>query len=482
DLSTIMKALTRVADAAVGAAVRHLLAEAVREDKLAVADWTQPERGSGYAVLALGKMGAHELNYSSDIDLIVLFDPDVARVADGVEPGMLFVRITRALIKLLQDRTADGYVFRLDLRLRPDPSSTQIAMSAPFARDYYESRGQNWERAAMIKARVCAGDHNAGEALLSDLKPFVWRKYLDYAALADVHAMKQQIHVYRGHGEIAVEGHNVKLGRGGIREIEFFVQTQQLIAGGRNPALRSRETLAMLEALTQYGWIKPGTRDELAAAYRFLRTVEHRLQMVADEQTHTLPADKQALERFARFLGFAGRDAFAEVLLAHLHIVQAHYANLFEAPLTPPGAKASFAIDPSDMRVAVDRVRAFGFRQPVEALGTVTRWLGGEYRSLRGPLARAHLTELVPVLLEQLGQAENPDAALVAFDRFLDALHGGPRFYSLLRQNRDIVSLLATILGTAPRLAEILAQQPDVIDAVLEPAFFGELPDQPTLE
>src|SRR5262249_34909299 len=204
DLSTIMKALTRVADAAVGAAVRHLLAETVREDKLAVADWTQPERGSGYFVLALGKMGAHELNYSSDIDLIVMFDPDVARPAAGVEPGMLFVRMTRALIKLLADRTVDRYVFRVDPRLRPDPASTQSAGSVPFALDYYERRGQNWERAAMIKARVCAGDHAAGEALLAALRPFVWRKYLDYAALADVHAMKQQIHVYRGHGEIAV--------------------------------------------------------------------------------------------------------------------------------------------------------------------------------------------------------------------------------------------------------------------------------------
>ncbi len=395
---------------------------------------------------------------------------------------MLFVRMTRALIKLLQDHTADGYVFRLDLRLRPDPSSTQIAVSAPFARDYYERRGQNWERAAMIKARVCAGDRTAGEALLSELKPFVWRKYLDYAALADVHAMKQQIHVYRGHGEIAVEGHNVKLGRGGIREIEFFVQTQQLIAGGRNPALRSRETLATLEALTQYGWIKAGTRDELDAAYRFLRTVEHRLQMVADEQTHTLPADKQSLERFAQFMGFAGREAFAEVLLAHLHNVQRHYASLFEAPLAPPGARASFTIDPDNVRATVDRLTALGFRQPAEAASTVARWLGGEYRSLRGALARAHLTELVPVLLDELAQAENPDAALVAFDSFLGALHGGARFYSLLRQNSAVVSLLATILATAPRLADILAQQPDVIDAVLEPAFFGALPDRTELE
>ena len=479
DLPTITQALTQISDAVVAAAVRRVLAEAVREDGLMVPDAGQPEFGSGYFVLALGKMGAHELNYSSDIDLIVMFDPDVARVTRA-QPAMLFVRMTRKLIKLLQERTSDGYVFRVDVRLRPDPSSTQIAVSVPFALDYYERRGQNWERAAMIKARVAAGDCVAGDALLSDLQPFVWRKYLDYAALADVHAMKQQIHVYRGHGEIAVEGHNVKLGRGGIREIEFFVQTQQLIAGGRNPELRSRATLPTLAALAKHGWIKPGACAELDAAYWFLRTVEHRLQMVADEQTHTLPTERAALERFARFMGFAGRDAFASVLLTHLRNVQRHYANLFEAPPSPPGAGVVF--DPGNTRATVDRLGTLGFKQPVEVAAIITRWLNRKYRSLRGEFARQHFVELLPLLLDQFAQADNPDGAVAAFDRFLGALHGGARFYSMLLQNRAMVALLAAILATAPRLADILAQQPDVIDAVLDPAFFGALPDAPTLE
>jgi len=479
DLPTITQALTQISDAVVAAAVRRVLAEAVREDGLMVPDAGQPEFGSGYFVLALGKMGAHELNYSSDIDLIVMYDPDVARVMRA-QPAMLFVRMTRKLIKLLQERTSDGYVFRVDVRLRPDPSSTQIAVSVPFALDYYERRGQNWERAAMIKARVAAGDRVAGDALLSDLQPFVWRKYLDYAALADVHAMKQQIHVYRGHGEIAVEGHNVKLGRGGIREIEFFVQTQQLIAGGRNPELRSRATLPTLAALAKHGWIKPSACAELDAAYRFLRTVEHRLQMVADEQTHTLPTERAALERFARFMGFAGRDAFASVLLTHLRNVQRHYANLFEAPPSPPGAGVVF--DPGNTRATVDRLGTLGFKQPVEVAAIITRWLNRKYRSLLGEFARQHFVELLPLLLDQFAQADNPDGAVAAFDRFLGALHGGARFYSMLLQNRAMVALLAAILATAPRLADILAQQPDVIDAVLDPAFFGALPDAPTLE
>src|SRR6202040_2406443 len=205
------------------------------------------------------------------------------------------------LARLLQQRTGDGYVFRVDLRLRPDPASTQVAISTASALHYYEGEGRTWERAAMIKARPCAGDILAGEALIAELAPFVWRKHLDFAALADVHDMKRQMQIYRGQSEIAVEGHNVKIGRGGIREIEFFAQTQQLITGGRHPQLRVRPTLEALNVLASSNWITFEARDQLTAAYEYLRRVEHRLQMIADEQTHTLPEDKVAVERFARF-------------------------------------------------------------------------------------------------------------------------------------------------------------------------------------
>ena len=351
----VTRALTEVADTAVGAAVHHLLAGAARAGHLAPPDPDRPEVGSGYIVLAMGKMGAGELNYSSDIDIMVFFDPAAPGIMPGVEPGSLYVRLTRQLVKMLQERTPQGYVFRVDLRLRPDPSSTQIAISVPAALDYYEGRGQNWERAAMIKARPCAGDMAAGKAMLADLSPFIWRKYLDFAALGDIHEMKRQIQAYRGHGEVAVEGHNIKLGRGGIREIEFFVQTQQLIAGGRHPQLRNRETVATLRTLAEGGWIDGAARDDLERAYLFLREVEHRLQMIADEQTHTLPSARAELDRFARFLGYPGRDAFADVLLGHLGTVQQHYMRLFEdAPVRaaerrglvfPPDADAHETLD-----------------------------------------------------------------------------------------------------------------------------------------
>jgi [glutamine synthetase] adenylyltransferase / [glutamine synthetase]-adenylyl-L-tyrosine phosphorylase len=471
---------TMLADAAVGAAVDYLLEAAQRSGKLKGFERSPPAQGSGYIVLAMGKMGAGELNYSSDIDLIIFYDP--AALVAATEPAAFYVRLTRMLVKLLQERTPDGYVFRIDLRLRPDPASTHIAISTTAALDYYESRGQNWERAALIKARPCAGDIAAGEALLAGLSPFIWRKYLDFAAVADVHAMKRQIHAYRGHDEIAVEGHNIKLGRGGIREIEFFVQTQQLIAGGRYPELRIKETLQTLAALADGGWIDQRGRDDLAAAYRFLRVVENRLQMVADEQTHTLPADRDGLERFARFAGFPDRDAFAQALLVHLRNVQRHYATLFEnAPVIEAGQRILLFSSEADDRETLDRLSEMGFRRPLETSALVRRWATGSYGTLKGAFARSQLAEIVPMLLQHFARSANPDAAVVAFDRFLAGLHGGGRLFSLLRQNPDLIALIALVLGTAPRLADGLAQFPEVMDAVIDPSFFGALPEETEL-
>ena len=471
----VTRALTELADTAVTAALRHLLRAAAQAGKITLRDPARPEDGCGLVVLAMGKMGALELNYSSDIDLIVAFEP-AAILAPAFEPAPFYIRLTRGLVKLLHERNADGYVFRVDLRLRPDPGSTQIAISTAAALAYYESIGQNWERAALIKARPCAGDLAVGEALLKELSPFIWRKYLDYAAIADVHAMKRQIHAYRGHDEIAVEGHNIKLGRGGIREIEFFVQTQQLIAGGRHPELRGRETLAMLATLADGGWISADAARDLADAYCFLRTVEHRLQMVADEQTHVLPSDPQALDRFARFLGFAGRDAFAAALLEHMRKVQGHYARLFEGAGASERLKLAFPPVADDPRT-LDTLVGLGFKNPLEASATVRRWLAGDIPALRGEFAKSHFAELIPVLIEHFSHGKAPDRTLVAFDRFLAAVHGGGRLFSLLLRNPDLGALLALALGTAPRLADIVARHPQVMDALIDPAFFGALPD-----
>lgn len=483
-LARVTASLTEVADTALRVGVRHLLAQAAKTQKVRLTDPQNPDIGSGYMVLAMGKMGAYELNYSSDIDLMVFFDSASSVFASGMESTPFFTRLTRDLVKLLQERTADGYVFRVDLRLRPDPSSTQIAISTDAALDYYESRGQTWERAALIKARACAGDIAAGAKFIGELSPFIWRKYLDYTAVADVHAMKQQIHVYRGHGEIAVEGHNVKLGRGGIREIEFFVQTQQLIAGGRHSVLRDRGTVATLAALAAGGWIDKAAREELTAAYDFLRLVEHRLQMRADEQTHSLPSDPTELEEFARFLGFASCDAFSDVLLGHLRIVEKHYVRLFEtAPAAGDFSQGLSFVGPvASSSATLDRLAELGFRQPREVDAAVRRWHNAAYRALRGEQARKNLDELVPIIIHQLAATENPDAAFTAFDQFLAGLRAGGRLLSLLRQKPELVGFIALILGTAPRLADILARHPHVIDPLIDPASFAALPGAKELE
>ncbi len=321
-------------------------------------------------------------------------------------------------MRILQDRTENGYVFRTDLRLRPDPGSTPLAIPVEAALTYYESRGQNWERAAMIKARPVAGDLRAGAVFLNELQPYVWRKYLDYAAIADVHSIKRQIHAHRGHGEVAVRGHNVKLGRGGIREIEFFVQTQQLIAGGRFPELRGRQTVPMLARLADHGWITTEARDALTRQYWFLRDVEHAIQMVADEQTHLLPEEDDELERIAHMLGFADREAFAGAFRASLKDVERHYAALFEtAPQLSAGIGNLVFTGDVDDPGTLETLAGLGFERPSDICRVIRTWHFGRYRATRSAEARERLTELTPALSAGLRphQARRRGAAALRF-------------------------------------------------------------------
>src|ERR1051326_329201 len=296
-LERITGALTELAEASLRAALRFLLRAAHHSGELEIPHLEDPERESGVIVLGMGKLGARELNYSSDIDLIVLFDTDRVRYRGRHSPHQLFARMARDLVRLMDERTEDGYVFRTDLRLRPDPASTPPALSVLAALTYYESAGQNWERAAFIKARAVAGDIADGEHFLAELRPFLWRRHLDFAAIQDIHSIKRQIQAHKGGGRIAVLGHNIKLGRGGIREIEFFAQTQQLIWGGRLSEVRVSGTCAALQAFAEIGRITPDVAAEMTRAYRFLRRLEHRLQMLENQQVHTLPGDAAGLAR-----------------------------------------------------------------------------------------------------------------------------------------------------------------------------------------
>ncbi|NBN62866.1 bifunctional [glutamine synthetase] adenylyltransferase/[glutamine synthetase]-adenylyl-L-tyrosine phosphorylase [Pannonibacter tanglangensis] len=477
DLDVVTRGLAEFADAALTAAIRFCLRDLAQRGRFEITDPDQPEVGSGLIVLAMGKHGAFELNYSSDIDLIVFYDPAITPLRGGAEAPVEFVRLTKRFVKIMQERTGDGYVFRTDLRLRPDPGATPVAMSVPAALAYYEALGQNWERAALIKARPCAGDLAAGDAFLHEIVPFIWRKYLDFAAIADVHSIKRQIHMHKGHGKIAVAGHNVKLGRGGIREVEFFVQTQQLIAGGRNPDLRGRRTLDMLQRLVAAGWIEEEARSDLEAAYRFLRSVEHRIQMLNDEQTHLLPQDEEGLTRVAYLCGFEDRPAFEARLLFHLQRVQRHYAELFEdePELASDMGNLVFTGDDDDPDT-LQTLWSLGYRQPSEAAKIIKAWHFGRYPAMRSTKARERLTELHPVLISALAETDNADAALRAFDAFLARLPAGVQLFSLLRSNPHLLHMLATVMGSAPRLAETVARRVHVLDAVLDPAFYGSMP------
>jgi [glutamine synthetase] adenylyltransferase / [glutamine synthetase]-adenylyl-L-tyrosine phosphorylase len=430
----------------------------------------------GYFVIAMGKLGAHELNYSSDIDIIVFYDADWAGLKPGIEPSTFFVKLTRELVRLLQEHTPDGYVFRTDLRLRPDPGATQIALSTDAGLTYYESFGQNWERAALIKARIAAGDREAGDEFLRQLSPFIWRKYLDYAAIADIHAMKRRVHEFKGHGAIAVEGHDIKLGRGGIRDIEFFAQTQQLIAGGRHSELRTRGTVETLELLAKGGWIAHEAARELTEIYLFLRRIENRLQMIGDQQTHIIPADRQELDRVARLSGFADTNAFGDALVGAFKRVETHYGALFEKLPEPVGSTPIMVVADESDPAGLTSIERLGFRNPGGALAAIRAWQSGRYVATRSGRARERLTEFLPSLLEAFGRTADPDLALATFDRVIAELPAGVQLFSLLAANPSLLRLVADIMGTAPRLARIIARRPRLLDAVLDPGFFGAVP------
>ena len=461
---------------------RYLLADAQRRGRLQLADPIHPAKGSGYIVLAMGKMGAGELNYSSDIDLIVFYDAACPALLQA--PSR---RRSTCASRAAGEAAAGAHRRRLRVPHRSaaaprsgvDPDRDLDRRGARLLREHRTELGARRHD----QGAACAGDIAAGEALLRELAPFIWRKYLDFAAVADIHAMKRQIHAYRGHDEIAVEGHNIKLGRGGIREIEFFVQTQQLDrrrpasgaarAGDADDARRRSPTAA---------GSTPTARDDLDAAYRFLRVVEHRLQMVADEQTHTL-ADASAKGSSASpaLLGFADRDAFADALLGHLRNVQRHYATLFEnAPAAEAGRHRAVVSrrEPTTAKRSTSST-AMGFRQPLEVSALVRRWLGGRAIARCKAASRARSSpSWCRVLLHHFARSANPDAALHRLRPVPRRAAGRGRLFSLLRQNPDLIALIALVLGTAPRLADILAHFPEVMDAVIDPSFFGALPEE----
>ena len=480
DERAVTAALSDLADRCVDAVLRLVFKFAVDRGEVEASVFATPAR-HGLFVLGMGKYGARELNYSSDIDLVVFFDPERLPYTGRESPNALAAKVTRSLAQLLEENGRDGYVFRTDLRLRPFPAGQPLALTVDAAETYYARHGQNWERAAFIKARAVAGDLEAGAAFLERLAPFIWRRSLDFAAINDIHSIKRQIHAFRGHARIATRGHNVKLGRGGIREIEFFCQTQQLILGGRVPSLRERATTPALEQLAATGWIDRTVAGELIAAYWYLRRVEHRLQMIDDAQTHLLPADDADFARVAVFLGYADGAAFERELRGWLETVERHYAGLFETSPDLSDAAALVFTGTEDDPATLEHLARMGFGEPAVVSTRVRGWHHGHIAATRSARARELLTELMPDLLHALADQRDPDAAFRRFDAFLASLPAGVQLFSLFYANPQLLRLIALIMGTAPRLAERLAGSTRLFEAMLTPDFIEQLPARDAL-
>lgn len=455
-LEQVTAALSDFAALSVDVALKSEVAKLIARGKLPGQTEDDIATAAGLSVLAMGKMGAHELNYSSDIDLICLFDETRYDPDDFYEVRQALVRATRNMCGILSDKTAEGYVFRTDLRLRPDPAVTPVCVAMEAAERYYESLGRTWERAAYIKARACSGDITAGEKFLKGLRPFVWRRHLDFAAIQDAHDMRLRIRANKGtYGSLVVPGHDMKLGQGGIREIEFFTQTRQLIAGGRDPDLRDRETVKGLAKLAQKGWFDAEVADELSDHYRAHRTVEHRIQMVHDAQTHRMPKSEDGIARIACLMDQDSSDMLTEVG-QRLHAVRT-LADRFFSPDTG-SARDVVEKTPPDLDETV-----------------IQRWRS--YPALRSERGAQIFERLRPELLSRLSQTAQPKESLLALDGFLAGLPAGVQLFALFEANTQLIDLLMDIVGTSPELAGFLSRNSSVFDAVIGGAFFEPWPN-----
>jgi glutamate-ammonia-ligase adenylyltransferase len=482
DLDAVTGALTDFADAAVQTALACAAAQEIERGRL-----LPPPDGArgpvpGLFVLALGKHGAHELNYSSDIDISVFYEPALMPLAGGAEVGAVAVRVTQTMAALLHERTGDGYVFRVDLRLRPDPSATPVAISVPAAIDYYETVGQNWERAAFIKARACAGDPLEAAAFLDEMQAFIWRRNLDFGAIADIHSIKRQIHVHKVDDRLTAPGANLKLGHGGIREIEFYVQTQQLILGGRDPSLRAIRTVDALDALAGAGHVEPAAAKELKADYAQLRALEHRVQMLADEQTHKLPEADADRKRVAALYGQGSLKAFDSGVEKILKRVNARYGELFpdEEDLASRFGSLVFTGVEDDPET-LETLTRMGISDPSQVSDTIRAWHHGRIGATRTERGRELFTRLAPRLLEALQATGTPDAAFLRFSDFFSHLSSGVQIQSLFLAQPRLFHLVVEVLAYAPELARTLARSPAAMDAMLDQGFYDGL-DQDDLK
>jgi glutamate-ammonia-ligase adenylyltransferase len=459
DLAPLEQVTTTLSDFADRALKRAISA--------AIAERTPDAEPRGFAVIALGKHGSRELNYSSDIDLIFLFDPNSLPLKPREEPGQGAVRIGQRVIELLQKRDAEGYVFRVDLRLRPSPEVTPIALPVEAAISYYESSALPWERAAFIRARAVAGDEALGRYFLEAIHPFVWRRSLDFGAVGELQLITRRIRDHYAEGQGFGPGFDLKRGRGGIREVEFFAQIHQLIHGGREPGLRAPATLDALRLLAEDQRIPADEAADMAAAYRLLRTIEHRLQMVDDRQTHSLPADAAALDNVAQLHGLSDGKALLDLLQPAVTRVAAIYGGLDQ------GSGSRLPHDPEALEA---RLQKAGFEEPSSGRLRIESWRSGRARSLRTAAARDAFEAMLPALVDAFGASPDSMRAMNRFDDVVTKTPSGINFYRLLEAQPELTRLLATVLAHAPALAEQLGRRPELLEGLIDASAFEPAP------
>jgi glutamate-ammonia-ligase adenylyltransferase len=451
-LKRVMAELTALADRALDSAIGDAIRRLVPESEPA-----------GFTALALGKQGAGELNYSSDIDPILLYDPERLPRRRRDEPGEAAQRIARAVVETLSKMTDEGYVFRVDLRLRPASEVSPLAISFDAALSHYESSALAWERAAFIRARACAGDIEAGEAFLAAIKPFVWRRSLDFGAIEEIRRLTARIRANHGGPREPGPGFDLKRGRGGIREVEFFAQTHQLIHGGRKPSLRVRGMRAALDALAAEAIIPAEDARVLGESYDRLRVIEHRLQMVADRQTHELPRNAGALDNVALLDGLAGGKALVE----ELERVTADVAKRYDA-LLDDDQDSSLPPTPVEGSGLETRLAGLGFSEPARLAERIAGWSDGHVRSLRSEAANAAFEAVFPALLEALAAAPDRERAFTRWETFLVNLPSAVNLFRLLEARPGLLDQLVRILTLAPPLADELARRAELLDALID--------------
>lgn len=482
-LEEVTRELSDLASASLQVAYDNCFRLLVRDHGEPLMATPEGQRKAAMTIIGMGKLGGRELNFSSDIDIIYFYESDKGETA-GVDDGRggrkgavslhtFFNRLGEQISRVLSQVTEDGFVFRVDVGLRPEGKSGDMAVSVRSAEVYYESWGQPWERTAMLKARPVAGSISLGERLLQLLSPFVYRKYLDYNLIEDMKLMKQKIDaslVRSREGET-----NLKLGRGGIREIEFFIQALQLVYAGKNPALRERNTLKALDLLSEARMIGEEECRQLAEAYRFLRTVEHRIQVVQERQTHNLPTGDDELRALARRCGFMrenGMERFREVLEGHRNRVSAIYSSLFHER----GKKLDEEVRPEillllDPKADPDLVKDMLAERRLEdvevAYANLAPMRGGGLRGNFTERSRRILAQLAPIFLQFLLDSPDPDMALSNAEKFLGVVAGRASFYALLAENRNTLKLLATLFGTSAFLSKILISHPELLDSMV---------------